>query len=79
MIYQMKTMNLPGLQKEFLMLTEFHGGRAIDSIEQMDIDQEIKDRMTHSILSFRDDLFEMARYSPEQNEVLHSMCGKSYA
>ena len=74
MIYSMKAMNLSGLQKEFLMLTEFHGDRAVECIDKMDIDQEIKDKMTHSIMGFRKDLFEMASYSPEKNEVLHSMC-----
>lgn len=32
--------------------------------------------MTHSIISFRKDLFEMAKYNPDESEVLHSMYEK---
>jgi len=39
----MKTLNLKKLQKEFLMLTEFHFKRVEESIDKIDIDQEIKD------------------------------------
>lgn len=38
MIYQMKTLNMKKLQKEFLMLTDFHFQRVESSIDKIEID-----------------------------------------
>lgn len=62
MLYQMKTLNFKKLQTEFLMLTEFHYGRVNESIQSMNIDDEVKVQMMNSLDTFKSDLFEMANY-----------------
>ena len=45
MLYEMKTLKLGKLQNEFLMLTQFHGDKVLDKIENLEVDQEVKIKM----------------------------------
>jgi hypothetical protein len=69
MLYQMKTLNMKKLQTEFLTLTDFHYKRVSESLEIMDIDDEVKQQMMQSLSGFRTNLFEMANFQGEEVDV----------
>lgn len=61
MLFQMKTLNLARLKKEFLMLTAFHGHKFCDEIGQLEgVEDHVKDGFRSLVRDFMNDLFEMA-------------------
>ena len=60
-LFQMKTLNLARLKKEFLMLTAFHGHKFCDEIGQLEgVEDHVKDGFRSLVRDFMNDLFEMA-------------------
>lgn len=61
MLYQMKTLNLGKVKKEFLMLTAFHGNKFCDEIALLEgVDDTVKEGFRQLVVDFMADLFKMA-------------------
>jgi len=62
MLYQMKTLNIAQFQNEFLMLTQFHYQRIEAKLDEMEVDEGVKEKIREQISTFKSDLFDMAKY-----------------
>ena len=60
----MKTFNIAKVQREFLMLSDYHFIRVTKCIKDLDIDSQVQAELLSTITQFKTDLFEMARFSP---------------
>lgn len=77
MLYQMKTLNLGRLKKEFLMLTAFHGHKFCDEIATLEgVEPHIKEGFTKLVTEFMAELFELAEMD---NEALAAELGGNTA
>ena len=65
MLYSMKSLNLPKFQTEFLMLTTFHAHEFKQKVDQMPIEDHIKEAMLSQVEQFMSKLFEVANFDPE--------------
>lgn len=65
MLYSMKSLNLPKFQTEFLMLTTFHAHEFKLKVDQMPIEDHIKEAMLSQVEQFMSKLFEVANFDPE--------------
>lgn len=72
MLYQMKTLKLNKLKEEFLMLTVFHGRKFCTDIDNMDIDESIKEGFHKLVNEFLRDLLEVSEFDPD-NELNKSL------
>lgn len=69
MLFQMKTLNLAKLRKEFLMLTAFHGHHFCDEITQLEgVDDHVKEGFRKLVRDFMNELFEMAEFDRAELE-----------
>lgn len=77
MLFQMKTLNLARLKKEFLMLTAFHGHKFCDEIVQLEgVEDHVKEGFHKLVSEFMRDLFEMAELD---NKELAEELGRNSA
>ena len=60
MLYQMKSLNLAKFKLEFVMLTVFHAEQFSLSLEEMEVDNEVKESMKSLVNDFLGDLLQLA-------------------
>ena len=65
MLYSMKSLNLAKYQKEFLMLTMFHAREFKEKLEQIPLEDHVKQAMQGQVDEFLSKLFEVAQFDPE--------------
>lgn len=61
----MKSLNLAKFQTEFLMLTMFHAQEFKTKVEQMPLEDHVKETMIAQVDEFLDKLFTLANFDPE--------------
>ena len=62
MLYKMKTLNLTKIQKEFIMLTIFHGEEFRQKLDMLPFKQEVKETMQAQIDEFLAGLLELSKF-----------------
>lgn len=62
MLYQMKTLNLHKIRKEFLMLTIFHAEQFSIRIGELEVDDMVKQGFNTLVSDFLKDLLSMADF-----------------
>lgn len=80
MLYQMKSLNLGKVRKEFIMLTVFHAEQFNISIQRLDIEDEIKQGFNKLVNDFLQDLLDIAEIDIkelEKTENFKSMVDKA--
>lgn len=77
MFFSMKTLNLKQIQREFLMLTLFHSQEFYTKIDQLPIDETIKQSLRQQAQEFLSTLFKVADFDPE-NEVVEAKIRRDY-
>jgi hypothetical protein len=65
MLYSMKSLNLTKFQNEFLMLTMFHASEFKSKVDQMPIDDKVKESMIVQVDEFLAKLLEVSNFDPE--------------
>ena len=69
MLYKMKSLNLVKIQSEFIMLTLFHGEECLNKINQLPIDDEVKNKMTKQIDDFSTTLVDIAQFTRPEGDA----------
>ncbi len=62
MLYKMKSMNLSGFEKEFILLTVYHGHTFLNNLDEMDLNQKTKTEFRKLVKTFINDLFEVTNF-----------------
>jgi len=72
MLYQMKSLNISKIRNEFLLLTVFHAEQFSKRIQQLEVEDEIKEGFIALVNDFLKDLLEMADIHIEELEGIEN-------